>query len=150
MLVFGRPEHLKNLTKILANTFSDSLAILKLWKKLPGDAGIFFLWEDSRFPSHSHNSIHNPHGFPSCSLPIPSYNSWREVTPMGKNELDGGVGSKPFLSKKIPARAGWPRRLALVRASPRGEVDVIGVQRCKIANLSLSGTFFHQKNTLVK
>jgi len=69
---------------------------------------------------------------------------------MGKNELDGGVGSKPFLSKKIPARAGWPRRLALVRASPRGEVDVIGVQRCKIANLSLSGTFFHQKNTLVK
>jgi len=37
------------------------------------------------------------------------------------------------LSKKIyknPARAGWPKCLALVRAISRAEVDVIGNQRC--------------------
>jgi len=34
--------------------------------------------------------------------------------------------------KEKQARAGWPRRLALVlvRATSRAEVDVIGVQRC--------------------
>jgi len=39
------------------------------------------------------------------------------------------AGCKPLL-KKTPARAGWLRRLALVRATTRAEVDVIGVQRC--------------------
>jgi len=38
-----------------------------------------------------------------------------------------GFRSKPFLSKTNPA--GWPRRLALVWATPREEVDVIGVQQ---------------------
>jgi len=41
--------------------------------------------------------------------------------------IGGGVGGR---LKKKPARAGWPRRLALVRATSRAEVDVIGVQRC--------------------
>ena len=36
-------------------------------------------------------------------------------------------------TKKNPARAGWSRRLALVRGASRAEVDVIGVQRCQIA-----------------
>jgi len=39
-LIFGRSKHLKNSSKILANTFSDSLAILK--KNLPAYAGKFF------------------------------------------------------------------------------------------------------------
>jgi len=39
-----------------------------------------------------------------------------------------GGGLKNF--KKKPARAGLPRRLALVRATPRAEIDVIGVQQC--------------------
>jgi len=55
-LIFGRSKHLKNSSKILANTFSDSLAILN-----------FF---NSRFPARSHNSDHNPHGFPSRSVPF--------------------------------------------------------------------------------
>jgi len=32
---------------------------------------------------------------------------------------------EPFVSKTKSARAGWPRRLALVRATSRAEVDVI-------------------------
>ena len=39
-------------------------------------------------------------------------------------------------------RARWPMRLALVRATPRAEVDVIGVQRCeRQGNLSMCSTF---------
>ena len=37
------------------------------------------------------------------------------------------------MRKKNPARAGWPRRLALVRLTLRAEVDVIGVQQFLIA-----------------
>jgi len=43
----------------------------------------------------------------------------------------GGRLTKKFL--KNPARAGWPRRLALVRATSRAEVDVIGPQLCSCA-----------------
>jgi len=50
-----------NSSKIFANIFSDSLAILKKNCRRQ---------EDSWFPSRSHNSVHNPHGFPSCSVPI--------------------------------------------------------------------------------
>jgi len=39
------------------------------------------------------------------------------------------VGSKHLLSKKNPARAGWPRRLSLKRVTLRADVDVIGVQQ---------------------
>ena len=42
------------------------------------------------------------------------------------------MGSKLFFQKK-PARVGWPRRLALARATPRAEVDVIGAQLCSCA-----------------
>jgi len=38
--IFGRPKQRKNSSKILANTFSDSLAIFK--KKMPYDVGNFF------------------------------------------------------------------------------------------------------------
>jgi len=41
-----------------------------------------------------------------------------------------GVGGGLKKSKKKPARPGWPRRLALVRATPRAEVDVISAQLC--------------------
>jgi len=44
-----------------------------------------------------------------------------------------GVGGRLKKSKKNPARAGWPRRLALVRATSRAEVDVIGAQLCSCA-----------------
>jgi len=44
-----------------------------------------------------------------------------------------GVGGRLKKSKKKPARAGWPRRLALVRATSRAEVDVIGAQLCSYA-----------------
>ena len=47
-----------------------------------------------------------------------------------KNRSGRGVGGRLKKSKKNLARAGWPRRLALVRATSRAEVDVIGVQRC--------------------
>jgi len=65
MLIFGRPEHSKNSTKILTNTFSDSLAILK---KNPAGASNLFT---GRFPSHFHNSVQNLHAFPSCPLSLP-------------------------------------------------------------------------------
>jgi len=42
-------------------------------------------------------------------------------------------GGRLKKSKKIPARAGWPRRLALVRATSRAEVDVIGAHLCSCA-----------------
>jgi len=38
-----------------------------------------------------------------------------------------------LLFQKKPVRAGWSRHLAPVRATPRAEVDVIGVQRYQIA-----------------
>jgi len=47
-----------------------------------------------------------------------NYYSWR------------GVGGRLKKSKKNTARAGLPRRLALVRATSRAEVDVIGAQLC--------------------
>ena len=31
---------------------------------------------------------------------------------------------------KPKTRAGWPKRLRLVRTTPRAKVDIIGVQRC--------------------
>jgi len=53
-----------------------------------------------------------------------------------------GVGSKRFLSKKKPARAGWPRRLELVRVTPRSEVDSIGLTMSnRQGNLFMRGTF---------
>ena len=63
----------KNSSKILANTFSDSLAILNFlfdgWRR-----PLFFSYEDARFRSQS--SVHNTHGFPSRSIPIsPSWNA---------------------------------------------------------------------------
>jgi len=45
-------------------------------------------------------------------------------------------------SKKKPARAGLPRRLALVRATSRAEVDVIDVQRW-------NGQMVHQASALI-
>ena len=36
-------------------------------------------------------------------------------------------------SKKKPDRAGWSRHLALIRATSRAEVDVIGAQLCSCA-----------------
>jgi len=50
------------------------------------------------------------------------YNLWFCLPPRG--------GRQTKKTKKKLARAGWPRRLALVRATSRAEVDVIGVQRC--------------------
>jgi len=44
-----------------------------------------------------------------------------------------GVGGWLKISQKNPARAGWPRLLALVRATWRTEVDVIGAQLCSCA-----------------
>jgi len=55
ILIFGRSEHLKNSSKILANTFSDSLAILK--KKCRLTPANFVSYEDSWFPSRSHNCV---------------------------------------------------------------------------------------------
>jgi len=46
------------------------------------------------------------------------------------NDPQWGVGGWLKKSKKKPARAGWPRRLALVRGTSRAEVDVIGAQLC--------------------
>ena len=50
-----------------------------------------------------------------------------------------GVGGRLKMPKKNPARAGWPRRLALVRATLRAEVDVIGAQLCSCARAVFSG-----------
>jgi len=51
-----------------------------------------------------------------------------------------GLGNLKFLKKKNKSfnydsrpRAGWSMRLVLVRATPRAEVDVIGVRWCWIA-----------------
>ena len=41
-----------------------------------------------------------------------------------------GVGGGLQRRKNPPARAGWLRQLALLRATSRAEVDVIGVQQC--------------------
>jgi len=66
-----------------------------------------------------------------------SRNSWN-VNGRGcgctrKVDSGRGVGGRLKRTKKPLARAGWPRRLALVRATPHAEVDVIGVQQCSIA-----------------
>jgi len=44
-----------------------------------------------------------------------------------------GMGGGFKKSKKNPARAGWPRLLALVRATPSAEVDLISAQLCSYA-----------------
>ena len=36
-------------------------------------------------------------------------------------------GTQP---KKKPGRAGWPKRLVLVRATPQADLSAIGVQIC--------------------
>ena len=41
-----------------------------------------------------------------------------------------GVGGGLKRTRITQARAGWPRRVALVRVTLREEVDVIGVQQC--------------------
>jgi len=48
--------------------------------------------------------------------------------------VEGWEADYKNLGKK-PARAGWPRRLALVRATPRAQVDVIGAQLCSCTRL---------------
>jgi len=61
-LIFGRSKHLKNSSKILANTFSDSLAIPKFFfhRNIPGSLPVLItvseLWE-WLFPFPSHNSL---------------------------------------------------------------------------------------------
>jgi len=55
-LIFGRSKHLKNSSKILANTFSDSLAILKPPGSLPVPITLSELWE-WLFTFPSHNSL---------------------------------------------------------------------------------------------
>jgi len=47
-------------------------------------------------------------------------------------------------TKKNQARAGWARRLVLVRATSLAEVDFIGVQRC----YKSPGQSFHHNTTL--
>jgi len=75
-----------------------------------------YLSFEATFRSDKHINLDTGHVY------ILSLESWSERL--------WGVGSKPFLSKKKPARAGWPRRLVLIQATPRAEVDVIGVQKC--------------------
>jgi len=48
-------------------------------------------------------------------------------------ELGRGVGGWLKNTSKTPALAGWPRRLALVRATLRAEFDVISAQLCSCA-----------------
>ena len=55
-LIFGRSKHLKNSSKILANTFSESLAILKPAGSLPVPITLSELWE-WLFTFPSHNSL---------------------------------------------------------------------------------------------
>jgi len=50
-------------------------------------------------------------------------------------ELGRGVGGWLKNTTKTLARAGWPRRLALVRATLRAEVDVISAQLCSCARV---------------
>ena len=56
------------------------------------------------------------------------------IVEINSNSIDGqtqrGVGGRLKRTKKTPAQAGWPKRLALVRATSRTEVAVVGVQRC--------------------
>jgi len=46
--------------KILANTFSDSLVMIKKYK---------FSYEDCQFRSRSHNFVQNPHDSPPAPFP---------------------------------------------------------------------------------
>jgi len=67
-LILGKSKHIKKSSKILKNNFSDLLAILK--KNCRLTPANFFRRKIPQFPSRSHNSVHNPHTFPSSSVPI--------------------------------------------------------------------------------
>ena len=57
---------------------------------------------------------------------------------LSDSESHRGVGGRLKKSKKNTAPAGWPRRLALVQATSRAEVDVIGAQLCSCARAIFS------------
>jgi len=73
-IIFERPEHLKNSSKILANTFSNSLAILNC-RLTPAN------YFQGRIPDSVHLSTTLSR---TLMIPFPSlsHNSFRERTPL--------------------------------------------------------------------
>ena len=107
--IFGRSKHLKNSIKILANTFSDSLAILKkncrltpakfFHRKIPGSLPVPItvseLWE--------------------WLFPFPPYNSLRERTPPDGGEVMRRPGSAEEGHYWRPSSSFWTNVDPLLR-----------------------------------
>jgi len=122
-LLFGRSKHLKKSSKILANTFSDSLAILS-WRrqiflngKIPGSLPVPItvseLWE-WLFPFPSHNSLRERTPLASSTLSCLFQQKERDKAEVSTSR--GGTGARcvrPWLTRGIVStrsfRRGWAR-----------------------------------------
>jgi len=117
MLIFGRFKHRNNSFKILANTFSDSLAAILTQLTTAN----FFFQQDSWLPSRSHNCAHNPHGF----FPFRSHFSLRERTPLVRVDLNSfffGFESRVFIENWWWVSQGCGRFFSFTMANPRSSL----------------------------